>query len=159
MAAVSTMGKDLLRRMANVGTEGGPDVKVLLRQFLEEKCHADDRACALAFLGWLAATLVFAMAVALLILGEGVKDVPGLGGFPVVPDAHLQAIAGACAVVSSLLFMIFLKLRQEQTKHTFLLFMVAQGDVRDAAALLLGHREGRAGAVLDAADTVFLGMG
>jgi hypothetical protein len=152
------MANDLLRKVSEAGAEGNLDVKAVLRQFLVDKCRADDRVCAMAFSAWLFATLVFSFAVAMLILGDGASEVPGLSALPRVPDQHLQAIAGACGVVSSVMFMIFLKLRQEQTKHTFLLIMVTEGNVRDAAALLLGHRESKGGMVMDAADAVLGGL-
>lgn len=133
----------------------GVDIRVVLTEILESKCLSDSRISTLAFISWLAATLVFVAAVAGLVIGDGMRNVPVLSLMSTMDDAHLQAAATACAIVSSVLFMTFLRLRQEQTKHTFLLILVMDGSIREAASLLFnGGRESKSGMAIEAADVV-----
>ena len=133
----------------------GADVRAVLSEILHQKCEADSRVCTLAFAFWLSATLVFVGSVLGLIAGEQFRGVPVLSLLGSMDDGHLQAVATACGIVSSVLFMTFLRLRQEQTKHTFLLILVMDGSIKDAAALLFGgDRPTKSGLVIDAADVV-----
>lgn len=147
------MSKALLLKIKLAQSQGA-DLKAVLSDMLHQKCSADGRVSAIAFGAWATATLVFLISVAAMILGDSVKTVPLLSALSKLQDAHLQTIAASCAVISSVLFMTFLRLRQEQTKHTFLLIMVLDGSVREAASLLFGGgvKEGKAGFVADATD-------
>lgn len=147
------MTKALLIRIKTAQAQGA-DLKTVLSDILHRKCSADGRVSTIAFMAWLVATLVFGAAVAGMILRDNVRDVQFLAGLARLTDTQLQTIAASCAVVSSVLFMTFLKLRQEQTKHTFLLIMVLDGSVREAASLLFGGgtREGKADLVADATE-------
>lgn len=148
------MSRALLLKLVTAKKDGA-DIRVVLSEILQQKCLSDSRVCSVAFVAWLAATLVFVAAVAGLVLGDQVKTVPVLSLLNSMDDAHLQAVATACAIVSSLLFMNFLRLRQEQTKHTFLLILVMDGSIREAATLLFGGgRETRSGMAIEAADVV-----
>lgn len=132
----------------------GADLKTVLSDMLQRKCSDDGRVSTVAFLAWLTATLIFLASVAGMILGDSLRGVSALSFLREMGDTHLQLIAASCAAISSVLFMIFLKLRQEQTKHTFLLIMVLDGSVREAASLLFGggEKESKVNFVADAAD-------
>ncbi len=131
----------------------GADLHAVLKEILHQKCQSDGRVCSLAFVFWLLSTLVFFAAVLGLILGDKIEGIPLVGSMEV---GHLQAAATGCGIVSSALFMTFLRLRQEQTKHTFLLILVMEGSVKDAASLLFGGEQRRASNMaLDVVDTAF----
>jgi hypothetical protein len=148
------MSRALLLKLVAAKRDGA-DVRVVLSEILERKCLSDSRVCNAAFILWLTATLVFVAAVAGLVMGEKIQGIPVLSLMTAMDDAHLQAAATACAIVSSVLFMTFLRLRQEQTKHTFLLILVMDGSIREAAELLFGGgRETRSGLAIEAADVV-----
>ena len=148
------MSNALLLKLVAAKNEGA-DVRVVLSQILHQKCRSDSRVCTFAFVFWLVATVVFVGAVAALIAGETMRGVPILSIMGTLDDSHLQAVATACAVVSSVLFMTFLRLRQEQTKHTFLLILVMDGSIKDAASLLFGGgRNSKTGMAIEAADVV-----
>ena len=105
------MSKALLLKLVTAKKEGA-DIRVVLTEILESKCLSDHRVSTLAFISWLVATLVFVAAVAGLVIGEGMRNVPVLSLMSSMDDGHLQATATACGIVSSVLFMTFLRLRQ-----------------------------------------------
>jgi hypothetical protein len=147
------MSNTLLLKLVAAKNEGA-DVRAVLTQILHQKCRSDSQVGNFAFIFWVVATVVFVGAVAALIFGPQMRGVPVLSILGGMDDAHLQTVATACAIVSSVLFMTFLRLRQEQTKHTFLLILVMDGSVRDAASLLFGGRESKSGLAIEAADAV-----
>lgn len=145
------MSRALLIRIRAAHAQGA-DLKSVLSDMLNKKCSADGRVGSIAFAASLAATLVFLAAVSAMIMGNSLRTVPVLSALGKMDASQLQSIAASCALISSGLFMTFLKLRQEQTKNTFLLIMVLDGSVREAASLLFGGgmKEGKAGVVADA---------
>jgi hypothetical protein len=149
------MSNTLLRKLV-IAKQDGADPRIVLSQILHQKCQSDSRVSTLAFAFWLLATLVFVGSVASLILGDKVANIPVMSMLSSLDDGHLQAVATGCAIVSSALFMTFLRLRQEQTKHTFLLILVMDGSIKDAATLLFGGggEGGKSGLALEAADAV-----
>jgi hypothetical protein len=152
---VGMMSSALLIQIKTAQAQG-KDLKSVLSDILNRKCSDDGRVCTVAFMAWLTATLVFVSAVGIMILDENVKDISWLSSFSSMKDSHLQTIAASCAVISSVLFMIFLRLRQEQTKHTFLLVLVLDGSVKEAASLLFGggQRGSKADLMADATDLI-----
>lgn len=148
------MSKALHLKLLAARTEGA-DLRTVLSDLLHRKCNDDGRVCSIAFAAWVLATIVFLIAVAAMIFGDSARGIPVLSALSRMPDAHLQTIAASCGIVSSVLFMTFLRLRQEQTKHTFLLVLVLDGSVREAAALLFGGGRATKGElVVDAAGAV-----
>jgi hypothetical protein len=148
------MSKALHLKLLAARTEGA-DMRAVLSDLLHRKCNDDGRVCSIAFIAWVTATIVFLIAVAAMIFGESARGIPVLSALSRMPDAHLQTIAASCGIVSSVLFMTFLRLRQEQTKHTFLLVLVLDGNVREAAALLFGGGRATKGEMMaDAAGAV-----
>ncbi len=148
------MSKALHLKLLAARTEGA-DLRTVLSDLLHRKCNDDGRVCSIAFAAWVLATIVFLIAVAAMILGDSARGIPVLSALSRMPDAHLQTIAASCGIVSSVLFMTFLRLRQEQTKHTFLLVLVLDGNVREAATLLFGGGRATKGElVADAAGAV-----
>jgi hypothetical protein len=152
------MSRALLIQIRTAHAQGA-DLKQVLSDILHRKCSEDGRLGLIAFTAWFAATLVFVTAVLAVILQDVVREIPVIEAFARMEDSHLQTIAAVCAIIASMLFMLYLKLRQEQTKHTFLLVMVLDGGVREAAALLFGGtsasgREGKSDFVLDATGAV-----
>ncbi|MEZ5936757.1 MAG: hypothetical protein R3C52_00890 [Hyphomonadaceae bacterium] len=131
--------------------EGG-DPRAMLRAILEKKRTSDNRVCGLAFAFWLLSTVVLLAAIGALIFQQDAENVPIIAELVHLNSNTLQWIATACAILSSALFMNYMKLRQEQTKHTFLLVLVMEGSVKEAATLLFGdqHKTG----MLDAAAEV-----
>lgn len=148
------MSKALHLKLLAARTEGA-DLRTVLSDLLHRKCNDDGRVCSIAFAAWVLATIVFLIAVAAMIFGDSARGIPVLSALSRMPDAHLQTIAASCGIVSSVLFMTFLRLRQEQTKHTFLLVLVLDGNVREAATLLFGGARATKGElVVDAAGAV-----
>lgn len=127
----------------------------MLQTLLEKKRASDNRVCGLAFFFWILATCVLLVAIAGMILHDSNTELPVVSMLAHMPDSSLQWVATSCAILSSGLFMNFMKLRQEQTRHTFLLALVMDGHVRDAATLLFREKEGRRGRALDAASEAF----
>lgn len=155
------MSRALLIRIKNAHAKGA-DLKQVLSDILHRKCTDDGRLGLLAFLAWFTATLVFVAAVVAVILQKNALGIPVLDSFARMDDSHVQTIAAVCGLIASMLFMLFLKLRQEQTKHTFLLVMVLDGGVREATALLFGgagstgtrDNDGKSDFVADATDVL-----
>lgn len=150
---------------ATLGTANGPasgagggaasHAGTMLRALLEKKRASDTRVCGLAFTFWLLATCVLLVAIAGMILHDSDTSMPVVSLLAHLPGSTLQWVATSCAILSSGLFMNFMKLRQEQTRHTFLLALVMDGHVRDAAALLFRDKDGRGGLALEAASEAF----
>ncbi len=147
------MSNALLLKLA-AAKKDGADVRTVLTQILHQKCRSDSQVGSFAFAFWVIATVVFITSVAALIFGPQMQNLPLLSILGNMDDSHLQTVATACGIVSSALFMTFLRLRQEQTKHTFLLILVMDGSVKDAASLLFGGRESKSGLAIEAADVV-----
>jgi hypothetical protein len=136
----------------------GTDMRVALEEALHRESRSDNQISGLLMFAFTMATLLlFASIAGLLIEAEQLKRIPGLSIFSGLSDEHLKILAGVLGTLSFSLLAAWMKHRQEQKKHAFVLFLVAEGQVRDAALLLFGGKQGKGGklgSVIDALGTV-----
>ena len=133
-------------------------MRAALEQALQRESRSDNQISGLLMFAFTLATLLlFASIGGLLIDSDDLKKIPGFSIFSGLSDEHLKILAGVLGTLSFSLLAAWLKHRQEQKKHAFVLFLVVEGQVRDAAMLLFGGKQGKGGklgTVIDALGTV-----
>lgn len=152
------MSKALIEKLI-AARQAGKDLRTAFEESLHEESKSDHLISGLLIFGFaLSSVFLVAAVTALIIDSKALNNVPLLSIFGSVTEKHQKILIGALAAVSSSMLVAWMKHRQDQKKHAFVLFMVAEGQVRDAAMLLFSSgkaaKDGKVSLVVEALSTV-----
>jgi formate-dependent nitrite reductase membrane component NrfD len=138
------------------GASGGRG-QVMLTAILEKRRRTDDRVCSFALAFWLVSTILLLVVILIMLFHDQASAFPLTAALKGIDPSTMQWVATGCATLSSALFVYFMKARHEQAKTTFLLVMVMDGNVGEAARFLFGEH-GRGSGAIDAMNDAIGGV-
>jgi len=155
------MGKALVQRLI-VAKGSGLDLRVLLQTELQKRCSSAEWTSGFVFFFLVLATLSMLVALASLFLKDATA-LPLLAQMPLLgqmDNTELQPVVLVLLALSSTLFFLLMRVRQDHTRNTILLFMIIDGDVKDAVRLMFSEMSGEKGSLVKtAAETVLGALG